>query len=107
LLENKVRLAESQREAAADELKESTDQALREVALAYDQVETGLQRYDAAIALQTAAAAAFRSASDSYAQGVGTFTDAVSARLDLPHREPRWSGPRAVTPRRLLLRPGS
>jgi len=27
---------------------------LREVALAYDQVDTGLQQYDAAIALQTA-----------------------------------------------------
>jgi outer membrane protein len=83
LLENKVRLAESQREAAADELKESTDQALREVALAYDQVETSLQEYDAAIALQTAAETAFRSASASYAQGIGTFTDAVSAQTGL------------------------
>ena len=83
LLQNKVRLAESQREAAADELKERTDQALREVALAYDQVETGLQQYDAAVALQTASEAAFHSASDSYAQGVGTFTDAVSAQTGL------------------------
>jgi len=83
LLENKVRLAQSQRDAAAAELTESTDQALREVALAYDQVETGLQQYDAAIALQTAAETAFRSANDSYAQGVGTFTDAVSAQTGL------------------------
>jgi outer membrane protein TolC len=80
LLQNKLRLAESQRAAAADELKERTDQALREVALAYDQVETGLQQYDAAVALQTASETAFRSARDSYAQGVGTFTDAVSAQ---------------------------
>src|SRR5215469_7848359 len=42
LLQNKLKLAESQRNAAADELKGRTDQALREVALAYDQVETGL-----------------------------------------------------------------
>jgi outer membrane protein len=83
LLQNKLRLAQSQREAAADELKGQTDQALREVALAYDQVETGLQQYDAAIALQTASEAAFHSASDSYAQGVGTFTDAVSAQTGL------------------------
>lgn len=83
LLQNKLRLAQSEREAAADELKERTDQALREVALAYDQVETGLQQYDAAIALQTASEAAFRSASDSYTQGVGTFTDAVSAQTGL------------------------
>ena len=83
LLQNKLRLAQSQREAAADELKQHADQALREVALAYDQVDTGLQQYDAAIALQTASEAAFHSASDSYAQGVGTFTDAVSAQTGL------------------------
>lgn len=83
LLRNKLHLAQSQREAAADELNESTDQALREVALAYDQVETALEQYDAAVALQTASDAAFHSASDSYAQGVGTFTDAVSAQTGL------------------------
>jgi outer membrane protein len=83
LLQNKLRLAESQHEAAAAELKERTDQALREVALAYDQVETGLQQYDAAVALQKASEVAFRSANDSYAQGVGTFTDAASAQTGL------------------------
>ena len=83
LLQNKLLLAQSQHQAAADELEENTDQAVREVALAYDQVETGLQQYDAAVALQAASDAAFRSASDSYAQGVGTFTDAVSAQTGL------------------------
>src|SRR5262249_1371086 len=68
---------------AASELKERTDQALREVALAYDQVDTGLQQYDAAMALQTASEAAFHSASDSYAHGVGTLTDATSAQTGL------------------------
>ena len=56
---------------------------MREVALAYDQIDTGLQQYDAAVALQTASDAAFRSASDSYAQGVGTLTDATSAQTGL------------------------
>ena len=83
LLENKVRIAQSEHDAAAAALKEKTNQALREVALAYDQVETGLQQYDAALALQTASEAAFDSASDSYAAGVGTFTDAVSAQTGL------------------------
>jgi len=83
LLQNKLTLAQSKREEAAAALKESTDQALREVALAYDQVDTGLQQYDAAIALQTASAAAFHSASDSYAHGVGTLTDATSAQTGL------------------------
>ncbi len=83
LLQNKLSLAQSKREEAAAALQERTDQALREVALAYDQVETVLQQYDAAIALQTASEAAFHSASDSYAQGLGTFTDATSAQTGL------------------------
>ena len=83
LLQNKVRVAQSEHEAAAAELKDRTNQGLREVALAYDQVETGLQQYDAAIALRTASEVAFRSASDSYAAGVGTFTDTVSAQTGL------------------------
>jgi outer membrane protein len=83
LLQNKLTLAQSKREEAAAALKERTDQALREVALAYDQVDTGLQQYDAAIALQNASEAAFHSASDSYAHGVGTLTDATSAQTGL------------------------
>jgi outer membrane protein len=83
LLQNRLTLAQSKREETAAALKERTDQALREVALAYDQVDTGLQQYDAAIALQTASETAFRSASDSYAHGVGTLTDATSAQTGL------------------------
>src|SRR5215469_3888582 len=83
LLQNKLTLAQSKRDEATAALKERTDQALREVALAYDQVDTGLQQYDAAIALQTASEAAFHSASDSYAHGVGTLTDATSAQTGL------------------------
>jgi outer membrane protein TolC len=83
LLQNKVKLAESQRDEAAEDLRGKTDQALREVALAYDQVETGLQQYDAALALQTASETAFRSAHDSYKAGVSTLTDAVTAQTGL------------------------
>jgi outer membrane protein len=83
LLQNKLSLAQSKREQAVAALQERTDQALREVALAYDQVDTGLLQYDAAIALQTASEAAFHSASDTYAQGVGTLTDATSAQTGL------------------------
>jgi outer membrane protein len=76
-------LAQSKREETAAALQERTDQALREVALAYDQVDTGLLQYDAAIALQTASEAAFHSANDAYAHGVGTLTDATSAQTGL------------------------
>jgi outer membrane protein len=81
LLQNKLSLAHSKREEAAAVLQEHTDQALREVALAYDQVDTGLLQYDAAIALQTASEAASHSASDAYAHGVGTLTDATSGAM--------------------------
>jgi len=83
LLRNKLRLAKSERDAAADELQGRTDQALRDVALAYDQIDTGLSQYKAAIALQTASETAFRSARDTYAQGLGTFTDAATAQTGL------------------------
>jgi outer membrane protein TolC len=83
LLQNKLKLAESQRDAAADKLKGRTDQALREVALAYDRIETGLQQYNAALALQTASEVAFTSARDSYKSGVGTLTDATTAQTAL------------------------
>jgi outer membrane protein TolC len=83
LLQNKLHLAESQHEEAADALKLQTDQALREVALAYDQIETGLNEYEAAVALQTASEAAYQSARDSYARGVGTLTDAATAQTGL------------------------
>jgi len=83
LLENRLRAAQSEHAAAADALQETRNQALRQVALAYDQLDTGLQQYDAAVALNTAAEASFGSASDSYAHGVGTLTDAMSAEAAL------------------------
>ena len=53
------------------------------MALAYDQLSTGLDQYDAAVALRTASQAAFDAASEAYAHGVGTFTDAEAAQATL------------------------
>jgi outer membrane protein len=83
LLQNRVREAESRHDAAADAVREIRNQVLREVAIAYDQLDTGLQQYEAAKALLAAAQTAFNSATDSYAHGVGTFTDAASAESAL------------------------
>jgi outer membrane protein TolC len=83
LLENRLKLAESEHRAAEDALQERSNQALREVALAYDQLDTGLQQYKAAVALREAADVAFSAASDSYAQGIGTFDAAVSGETAL------------------------
>jgi outer membrane protein TolC len=83
LLQNRLREAQSQHDAAMDAVQETRDQAWREVALAYDQVGTGLEQYAAAQALLTAAQTAFGAASDSYAHGIGTYTDAASAEAAL------------------------
>ena len=83
MLRNRLYLAQSQQAAAEDTLKEGSEQALRQVALAYDQVDTGLSRYRAAVALRSAAQTASEAASEAYGQGVGTFTDAVNAQSSL------------------------
>jgi outer membrane protein len=83
LRENRLREAQSQRDAAMDAVQETRNQALRDVALAYDRLDTGLQQYEAARALLTAAETAFNSARDSYAHGVATFTDAALAEAAL------------------------
>ena len=83
LRENRLRLAQSQRDSAEDALRQGEDGALHEVATAYDQLETGLVQYDAAIALRRAAQAAFDSAQDAFRNGVGSFTDAMTAQTAL------------------------
>jgi len=83
LRQNQVRLAESRRAAAEDVLAASTTAALRDVAQAYDQLQTGLSQYDAALALQSAAQTAYNSTSDAFARGLGSFTDAVNASTAL------------------------
>ena len=83
LRQNQVRLAESHRNEVQTALDASNTAALREVAVAYDQVQTGLSQYDAAVVLRSAAQAAFDSASDAFAHGVGPFTDAVNASTAL------------------------
>ena len=79
LLQNRLRLAQSRQAEAEAALAEGSEQGMRQVALAYDQVETGLSQYDAAVALQAASQEAADSASQAYIQGVGTITDAVNA----------------------------
>lgn len=87
LRQNQLRLAQSRRAEAEDALEQGGDRALRQVALAYDQLGTGLGQYDAAVALRTASQAAFEAARDAYAHGVGTLTDAETAQATLAAAE--------------------
>lgn len=82
-LQNRVRLAQSAAAEAAATLQQAQDQAMRQVALNYDELATGLTQYDAALALQIASQAAFASATDAYRHGVGTLTEASNAQTAL------------------------
>ncbi len=80
---NRMRLAQSQRAEAEDTLNKASTDAMREVALAYDVLQTSLAQHDAAVALRDAAQTAFDAATSSYAHGVGTLTDATNAQTAL------------------------
>jgi outer membrane protein TolC len=59
LRQTQVRLAESRRNEAQTAPGASNIAALREVAVAWDRVQTGLSRYDAAVVPRSTAKAAF------------------------------------------------
>jgi outer membrane protein len=81
--ENRVRLAQSKQAEAEDDLRKESTEAMREVALAYDVLTTGLAQYDAAVTYRAAADTAFQAASSAYAHRVGTLTDAANAQTAL------------------------
>ena len=80
---NRMRLAQSQRAEAEDTLNKAKTDAMREVALAYDVLQTSLAQHDAAVAFRDAAQTAFDAATSSYAHGIGTLTDATNAQTAL------------------------
>ncbi|MCQ8240753.1 TolC family protein [Rhizosaccharibacter radicis] len=80
---NQVRLAESRQAEQRDALQQAEDQAMREVAVAYDELDAGLAQYDAAVALQQAARTSFASSAEAFRHGVGTITAADDAQTAL------------------------
>ncbi len=76
---NQIRLAESQQREQLATLQGDEDQAMREVAAAYDELEAGVSEYDAAVAQQRAAHTAFGADADAFRHGVGTVTEAEAA----------------------------
>ena len=82
-LRNEIRLAQSRRDEADAKLQLTNEQAMREVALAYDQLDTGLSRYGSAQALLAASRTAFNAALDAYRHGIGSLTDASKAESTL------------------------
>jgi outer membrane protein len=79
---NLLGIARSKNRAAKEELIKTQDEAIRQVARAYDMVKSALAEYHSAVALVEASDIAYDSAVDSYRQGVGTFTEAVTAMTE-------------------------
>jgi len=84
---NALNIARSQNDAAKEELSKIQDEAIRQVARAYDTVKSALAEYDAALALVEASNTAYAAALDSYRNGVGTFTNAVTAETEKTHAQ--------------------
>ena len=80
---NRLHAEQSRASQAEASLQQASTEALREIALAYDNLNTGLAQNDAATALQAAAQTAFDAATSAYAHGVGTLTDAANAQTAL------------------------
>ncbi|GAJ30343.1 TolC family protein [Acidomonas methanolica] len=76
---NAIHMAESRKAQAEAALAKDQIAVEREVADGQDELETALAQVHSAQILQKTAQTAFDSASQSYAHGVGTFTDASSA----------------------------
>jgi outer membrane protein TolC len=80
---NKVRLAESQRNEAEDELERAKDAAVREVWKASNDTKVALVKQQAAAALLAASEKAWDATLDSYKHGLATFPDVRESQRDL------------------------
>jgi outer membrane protein TolC len=79
LRDKSVSIARSKRLAAEEELAKAQDEAVRQVARAFDTLKSALAQYDAARAFVAAADKESDSALQAYRQGVGTLITAATA----------------------------
>jgi outer membrane protein len=74
-----VAIARSEIAAARSSLDQARDTAVQQVTNAYDALQTSFAEYTAALPLTKAAQTAYDAALDAYRNGVGTYTDLVTA----------------------------
>ena len=79
----KLRIAESELQAAEDELADSRDSVIREVWKARTDFETALRKQESAAKLVSAAESAFAASLEAYQHGLGTYVDVVNAQRNL------------------------
>jgi len=80
---NRLRVAESQRRVAEEELELARDQTARQVVKAFEDLKVTLRQREAAVALLAAANKSYDAAFDSYRHGVATFVDVTNAQTAL------------------------
>jgi outer membrane protein len=80
---NELRIAESKRREAQDELTAIHDQTTREVWTAYIAFRTALRKHDAAVALLESANSSYSASLDAYKYGVKNLVDVVTAEKQL------------------------
>jgi outer membrane protein TolC len=83
LRKNEVRLADSRRREAQDELRERQDAIGREVWTAYLQFRTAVRQHEAADTLFTSANTSYDASLDAYQYGVKNLVDLVTAEMQL------------------------
>jgi outer membrane protein TolC len=81
--------------AARDQLDQARNTAVKQVADAYDALETGFAEHASATALQEAARTAYDAAFDAYGHGVGTYTDLVNSETALTRSQSALGDARA------------
>jgi outer membrane protein len=80
---NELRIAESKRREAADDLTAERDQTTREVWTAYIAFRTALRKHDAAVALLESANSSYSASLEAYKYGVKNLVDVVTAEKQL------------------------
>jgi outer membrane protein len=80
---NELRIAESKRREAQDDLTAIHDQTTREVWTAYIAFRTALRKHDAAVALLDSANASYSASLEAYKYGVKNLVDVVTAEKQL------------------------
>jgi outer membrane protein len=79
----KVELAQSERQAAENEITAARDRAIAEVWKTYTDVKVAFRRLDVAAALLEASQQSYEASLESYRLGVGTLTELLAARHEL------------------------
>ena len=94
---HRAAIARSEAAGARAGLDQARDEAVKQVTIAYDSLNTGLAEHRSAVALQSAAQTAYDAALESYRHGVGTYVALVQDETALTKAQSAFEDARADT----------